>query len=193
MKKKALIFIIFVLIVTAYFIQSMEDSVEDALPAYGKAPTFSLLNTNSAPFVFSNADKRIKVVNFFFSRCPSICPAINGRLAEIFNSVSDESKEKVLFVSITVDPDYDTPEVLNGYAKEYRGAANNWEFLTGSQSIVQDLLDNGFKLASGMLPDDHNTRVVLIDSQGFIRGFYQGMENEQLNNLSKDLKLLLSE
>lgn len=161
------------------------------LPVLADAPEFQLTDMTGETFRFQSLEGRVRVVNFFFARCPSICPRINGRLAEIFQEVRDNADPRVAFVSITVDPENDTPEVLQQYATPFRGDADNWKFLTGDEKVIQGLLDNGFKLASGMLPDQHSTRVVLVDEDGRIRGFYQGMEEEQLDQLESDLEKLL--
>lgn len=194
MSKRYLIHILLVLSVLVIFISSKDEEIKSpvkSLPQLGEAPSFSLLATDNTPFIFSPKEERIRLVSFFFSRCPSICPKINSTLKKIISDLDKDKKEQVQIVSISVDPEYDTPEVLAKYAKEYRDSSNNWQFLTGSSTIVEELLNNGFKLASGMLPDEHNTRVVLVDKNGQIRGFYQGMDDAQLSLLAKDLKLLM--
>ncbi|MCB0328543.1 MAG: SCO family protein [Bdellovibrionales bacterium] len=162
---------------------------EGGLPDLGEAPEFLLRDSDSQEFSFRKYDGRVRLVSFFFTRCPSICPRINGQIAELFEKVSDNPK--VLFLSITVDPENDTPQVLSDYARKYRKDASNWKFLTGEPQVIQGLLTGGFKLGSGMLPDAHNTRIVLVDQAGTIRGFYQGMDSSHIAQLGKDLLKLL--
>lgn len=164
---------------------------KEALPLMGESPNFTFLDTEGNTFQFRESDGRIRVVSFFFARCPSICPRINTALKEIRATLSADAP--VLFVSISVDPENDTPEVLAEYAKKYRESAEQWKFLTGDATTVQSLLTDGFRLASGMLPDEHNTRVVLIDADGQIRGFYQGMDASHLKRLQEDLLSVISE
>lgn len=160
-------------------------SPKDSLPVMGAAPDFTFLDTQEEQFRFRETDGRVRVVSFFFARCPSICPRINSSLQAIQRALP--SPESALFVSISVDPENDTPQVLAEYAKKYRGSSKNWKFLTGDSSTVESLLSEGFRLASGMLPDEHNTRVVLVDRQGRVRGYYQGMDSSHLERLKSDL------
>lgn len=154
-------------------------------PVLGNAPDFTLTDTKGEPFSLKDGAGKVRVVSFFFSRCPSICPRINRQLAEIVRST--ESQKDFLFLSISVDPEFDTPEILSEYAKEYRSDSERWKFLTGDKQIIEGLLRTGFKLSSGMLPDQHNTRVVVVDREGQIRAFYQGMDSAQLKQLQVDL------
>jgi protein SCO1/2 len=163
---------------------------KEALPLMGESPNFTFLDTEGNNFQFRESDGRIRVVSFFFARCPSICPRINSALKEIHATLPADAP--VLFVSISVDPENDTPEVLAEYAKKYRESAEEWKFLTGDATTIQSLLSDGFRLASGMLPDEHNTRVVLVDADGQIRGFYQGMDTSHLKRLQEDLLLAVS-
>ena len=157
------------------------------LPEFGEAPEFTLTDADGAPFRFQDHEGKVRVVSFFFSRCPSICPRINSQLAEVFQKLS--SHPDVAFVSISVDPEFDTPSVLKEYARDYRKGSEKWKFLTGEKTTIEGLLNNGFKLASGMLPDEHNTRIVIVDRSGKIRGFYQGMEPEHMRKFAADLPL----
>ena len=179
-------------IFTVFALSGCSQSVEEkeALPLMGESPNFTFLDTEGNDFEFRGSDGRIRVVSFFFARCPSICPRINSALKEIHATLPTDAP--VLFVSISVDPENDTPEVLAEYAKKYRESAEEWKFLTGDATTVQSLLSDGFRLASGMLPDEHNTRVVLVDADGQIRGFYQGMDASHLKRLQEDLRLAVS-
>ena len=155
-------------------------------PTFGEAPQFTLTDTSGAPFQFEANEGKVRLVSFFFARCPSICPRINEQLSQIFESV--KSNPDVLFVSISVDPEHDSPEVLAEYAVKYRKESKNWKFLTGDKTLIQELLSDGFKLSSGMLPDEHNTRIVIVDRKGSIRGFYQGMDKEHMARLEADFQ-----
>ncbi|MCI5064969.1 SCO family protein [bacterium] len=161
------------------------------LPRMAPAPEFSLTDSVGEEFVFSETAGRVRVVNFFFARCPSICPRIQEQLSQLRKQ--HEAREDLLFLSLSVDPEHDTPEVLGEYARKYRKNSEEWKFLTGDLTTIEGLLANGFRLSSGMLPDEHNTRIVLVDGEGVIRGFYQGMDKEHIKRLGSDLEQLLSE
>ena len=174
----------------------------EELPKIRLAPSFELTDTEGESYAFSPKNNVIQVVNFFFARCPSICPKINRKMKEIFLSLP--SGKKVVFHSISVDPEHDTPKILADYAKKYRETdseksknkkAQNqdkkWKFLTGDIDVISELLEKGFSLGSGSLPDEHNTRIVLVGSEGYIRGFYQGMDKEALKRFESDLSHLL--
>lgn len=176
------------------------------LPRHREAPDFELTDSTGESFVFQDHPDKVRIVSFFFSSCPSICPKINDRLADLIRPYKKSSD--LLLVSISVDPERDTPEVLQKYGADYwekAGIGENpslWRFVTASDpganshnlgtQKVNHLLNSGFKLASGMSPDDHNTRVVLVDKEGIIRGFYQGRDSEQMHQLANDLSTLLT-
>ena len=100
----------------------------------------------------------------------------------------------VHLVSISVDPTHDTPEVLRGYA-ERAGAKDDWLFLTGPRDQVASLLKDGFKVAfaddgPAEAPITHSDRLVLVDRERRIRGYYHGREAEDLERLTRDAETL---
>src|SRR5690606_24853087 len=100
--------------------------------------------------------------------------------------------DKVEIVSITVDPKRDTPEALTRYAERFDGNGVAWHFLRGPLPTVQSLMQDGFRLASVDLPGGHTTRIVLVDRDGNIRGYYSGLEPPSLQELELDLQRLLA-
>jgi protein SCO1/2 len=111
--------------------------------------------------------------------------------------LQDELPPEVQLVSFSVDPERDTPEVLAGYARQHGAASERWTFLTGAKDELYDLSIKGFKLALDDVngteaePIVHSTRFVLVDKDGQIRGYYGGMEEEAMQQLSADAKRLL--
>ncbi len=165
----------------------------EPLPELGLAPDFHLTNTKGESVDAKDLSGKVRVLNFFFSSCPTICPTINGYMSGIHKEFQ---KDGVLNLSLSVDPERDTPEKLAEYSKDYRVSDSNWLFLTqvnDGDSKVTDIIDTGFKLASGQTIDMHSTRIVLVDSKDRIRGFYRGLEPEQIEALRGDLKKLLQE
>jgi len=111
-------------------------------------------------------------------------------MASLQSNLSDES---LRLVSISVDPEFDTREVLAKYAAQYRAEEGRWFFLTGDKTVIHNLAKSGF-LAGGV--DDvtlHTTRFVLIDRQGRVRGYYSSTDEDELRKLRNDAKALLRE
>jgi protein SCO1/2 len=104
---------------------------------------------------------------------------------------------QVRLVSISADPEKDTPEVLRQYAAKF-GAGENWLFLTGDKATIHELANKGFKLGvsedgTAAEPITHSTKLVLIDQAGMIRGFYEGIGEDVSARLVADIERLLRE
>ena len=97
------------------------------------------------------------------------------------------------FVSFTVNPDYDTPEVLKEYAKRYDADINTWSFVTGKYEQIQELIANGFKMGDEEEIVFHSTRFALVDHEGNLRGYYSGTEPKDHDNLTRDIRSLIKE
>jgi protein SCO1 len=162
----------------------------ESLPVFGEVSDFSLVDSDGATFKASELKGKVWLVSFFFSRCQGVCPAVNGRISRI---VRDFSAPRLPFevISITVDPGYDTPEVLQGYSKRFEAPADRWKFLTGDTQEISRIADEIFKLGRGEDVSMHSSRIVLVDSQMRMRGFYRGEEPSSVQTLEKDLKSLL--
>jgi len=120
---------------------------------------------------------------------------ISTRMSELQKPLENTD---VHLVSVSVDPDHDTPEVLRGYAEKLHAQPRRWDFLTGSKAAIYDLSRNGFKLAI----DDgsketglpvHSTRMALIDRHGVIRGYYDAPAPDAVTKLLADTNHLLRE
>jgi protein SCO1/2 len=96
-------------------------------------------------------------------------------------------------VSISVYPEYDTPEVLTEYASRYDANTDRWHFLTGPEEDVKKLIKNGFKMGDYEDIIFHSERFALVDQKGQIRGYYSGMQTDDMKNLKKDINILLAE
>jgi protein SCO1/2 len=93
-------------------------------------------------------------------------------------------------LSISVNPDYDTPEILNEYGKRYGADYDKWHFLTGEKEAIHKLAVDGFKVGSVEDPIFHSTRFILLDGQARIRGYYISSELEEMQQLWRDVELL---
>ena len=180
------VIVVAILIATLKFIPTTPN-----LPRYGEVPQFTLTDTSGKEYGSKDLQGHVWMVNFFFSSCQMVCPAINGRISKIAHSLSPESPVRI--VSISIDPETDTPSVLSEYAKRFVANPDTWKFLTGDAKIVNMLTEGPFMLGKIEDINFHSTRVILIDSKMQIRGFYRGDENDGVEALRNDLEKLTKE
>lgn len=160
------------------------------LAAEQQLPDFSLTDQRGAPFGLSDLHDKVWVADFIFTSCATICPPMTVQMA----SLQDEfAAEEVHFVSFSVDPERDTPEVLFRYADDYGADSTRWAFLTGQKEAIYQLAHEGFNLASGHRGSEilHSTRFVLVDRNQQLRGYYESRSPGSLQQLRKDIKTLL--
>lgn len=139
---------------------------------------------------------KIHVVDFFFSHCPSICPIMTENLKTFHDNTKDI--EELIILSHTIDPERDSLERLNDYIKLHQiDTRDDWFFLRGSSQYTYDIgkdeylinADVDREAEGGFLHSEH---FVLIDRSGHIRGMYEGTDTSAVNQLEKDIRLLLS-
>lgn len=197
-RKSALVGTVFVLVglltLTALtFERSLESSAElvldkMALPELGHAPEFSLTSSEGVAFDSHSLDGRIYVIDFIFTSCAGICPILSDHMAGLHRKFRE--RDDIEFVSITVDPERDTPEVLAAYAKRFDANTSRWHFLTGDLRYIHDVAVKGFKVGSLDDPLIHSERLILVDREGVIRGYYMGTEADSVLELSRDIAVL---
>ena len=167
-----------------------------SLPLLGQVPPFSLTSHRGETVTLEDLAGEPWIADFIFTRCALSCPMMTTRMAELDDGrVSPE----VRLVSFSVDPEHDTPEVLADYAEAF-GASRRWYFLTGPKAEISELALKGFRLAldpdppAGTAPPEepivHSTRFVLVDGRGRIRGYYDGMRRNGVEQLERDAALL---
>ncbi len=153
-------------------------------------PDFSLVNQQDRPIELSDLKGKIWIADFIFTHCPTICPIMTEEMAKL---QSEFKEEPVYFVSFTVDPERDTPDVLTRYAVKYGADQERWHFLTGEKEQIYQLANEGFKLAAadhgGGFP--HSTRFALVTPDGYIHDYYDSRSKPMMNNLREDVKALL--
>lgn len=168
------------------------------LPVLPGPPAFTLCAQDGRAFDSGQLKGKVWVADFIFTRCAGPCPMMTLRMAHLQESL--RAKSDVRFVSITVDPDFDTPEVLCQYAQSFNVNSNQWFFLTGSYESIEKLALEGFKLTvqkQGDMPGGeknpilHSSHFVLVDQVGRIRGYYDGEVPDRMNALRKDIEWLL--
>ncbi|MGB8167811.1 MAG: SCO family protein [Chthoniobacteraceae bacterium] len=160
---------------------------------YWPVADFTLTERSERPVMLADLKGKVWVADFFYSTCPGPCPMLSSRLSELQEHVGND--ERVRLVSISTDPEKDTPEVLRQYAQRFH-ASERWLFLTGPKAAIQELALNGFKLPfaenpAGPEPIIHSTRLVLVDQAGTIRGLYEGADKDSAARLMRDLHRLL--
>ena len=163
----------------------------EPLPVLSQVGDFELTDTAGQPFRAERLAGKIWVVDFIFTSCAGICPVMTGKMAELQRAFDGE--DRVEFVSISVDPETDTPEVLADYAKRYGADPARWHFLTGDIDYIHPLITQTFKVGS---LDDlliHSPRFILIDGTGAIRGYYIGTDKDDVALLAADIAELLAE
>jgi protein SCO1/2 len=157
-----------------------------APPPVASLGTWELVDHRGQPFGSETLKGQVWIASVFFSRCPSICPPQQAAFSRILNHVDDlrsPNKPPIRLVSFTVDPEFDTPEVLAAYAQKNGWAGNPlWDFVSGSDGDLKNLLVKRMFLEVGEkmpLPGDaelfdisHANRFVLIDQNGDVRGYW---------------------
>jgi protein SCO1/2 len=162
----------------------------EPLPELGSVGTFRFTDSSGAAFGDGDVSGKLWIANLFFSTCGSICPPLMHGLAEVGN---DSSLPPFEMVSVTVDPETDTPEVLTTYAASLGADTGRWHFLTGVPDTIKTFSVEGLRIGTHDNPLNHSSYVVLVDGAGSIRGFYDGLDGEARLRLKNDLKRLARE
>jgi protein SCO1/2 len=151
----------------------------------GKIAPFELTAENGKDFSSQSLDGHPWVADFIFTHCPGPCPRMTQQMHGIDGQVQGLP---VQFVSFTVDPEHDTPDILSMYAEQFKADTRRWHFLTGNRDTLNDVFRNSFKLGTVDGSMIHSTRFTLVDGQGQIRGYYSTDDPESLKKLVRDLR-----
>jgi protein SCO1/2 len=173
------------------FYTFQKEMARPKLPVLGQVQSFELTDQNGNVFPSSSLNRQVWVANFFFTTCSDICPMITKNMAAL--SRSFEQVPAVKLVSITVNPENDSPDALKKYSEKFEGKKNNWVFLTGDRDKITKLTLESFKVGSVDEPIFHSAKLVLVDSHGLIRGYYEGTQKEDIEKLFKDIAGVLKE
>ena len=159
-----------------------------------KAPAFVLLNQEGNRFDSTTLRGKVVVLNFIFTTCTDVCPLFTANFAQLQRTLKNEHAGNLFLVSITTDPEVDSPKVLKSYAQRYGADFQNWAFLTGSESQLKQVW-KGFdvrviKKGRGLV--QHTSLTTVIDRQGIRRFNFFG-EKWPLKDLLRDTSALLEE
>jgi len=155
-----------------------------------RVSSFALTDQTGAEFKSDSLSGHVWVANFMFTNCPGPCPRMSSQMHEIQTALAGQD---IKLVSMTVDPDRDTPEKLAKYAAFYNATPGVWYFLTGPRETLNHLGQDVFKLNPVDGTFDHSTRFVLVDRKSHIRGFYLTSEPDAIQRVIADAKSLLRE
>lgn len=159
------------------------------LPTLGAVSDFNLTDQTGASFAGeSMLNGHVWVADFMFTNCPGPCPRMSSQMHEVQTALAGQD---VKLVSMTVDPDRDTPQELAKYAAYYSAKPGVWYFLTGPREILDHLGNDVFKLNHVDGSFDHSTRFVLVDRKLQIRGYYLTSESDAITRVIADAKALL--
>jgi len=211
MKKYSYISIAFVILVFGIWAvpKIVAKFNQNELMKFEEVPPFEFENQYGLLIGNSDYKNKVYVVEFFFTSCPTICPRMNENMVKIQNEFYGNPSFGI--VSISIDPERDSPEVLKAYADEKGATLKNWHFLTGDKEEIYSFSNDGFRLYAGENKDveggfEHSGLFALIDKDGFIRSrtvmngeienpikFYNGLDEKEIQWLKEDINLLLKD
>lgn len=168
-------------------------SANPADTIYHTIASFSLPAHNGSTFTDGDLDGKIYVADFFFATCPTICPKMSMQMKRVQEAFRDDAS--VLLVSHSVNPEQDSVAVLAAYAEEYGALPGKWFFLTGDKKQIYDLARHSYfvtAMPGDGGPDDfiHSEKLILVDPDKRIRGYYDGTDYEDVNLLIDEIKVL---
>lgn len=169
-----------------------------SLPEHGAVPAFALVERSGRPLTLDSLLGHVWIADFIFTRCSGICPVMTSSMSRLQESLVDAPEIRLL--SFSVDPEWDTPEVLREYAQGVAADSVRWLFATGDKAAIYELAQRGFRLGVGEADaaassDEilHSSRLVLVDARGRIRGYYDGEDLDAVALLEKHARALQRE
>lgn len=163
------------------------------LPIFGSVPEFHLVDERGAPFDRGALTGHVSVVDFIFTRCQSSCPRLTATMRVLQNRLA-RAGSRAHLVSISVDPENDSPAVLAAYAERAHADPSRWSFVTGPADDVERAIVFGFKVSAAKVPSGanesdvtHGDWFVLVDQLGTLRGYYATDEPGALDMLVENV------
>jgi protein SCO1/2 len=141
-----------------------------------------LIDQDHQPMAAESLTGRVWLVNFFFTSCTGPCPLMTSKMAVVMQKFPQLNA-----LSITSDPETDTPEVMKAYAAKFNADLSRWHFARGEDDKVQNFAVKVLKLPLGEEPDSHSARIALIDGRGRLVGWYDSQDSDGINRLSADI------
>ena len=158
------------------------------LPYLGKVPDFTLTSQTGGKVTLADLKGKVWVADTFYTTCPGPCPMMSSHMSTVARQTA--SLANVRLVSLSVDPEHDTPAVLLAYAQRYHADPERWFFLTGPRLDLNHVSVDGLHLSivDGTL--DHNIKFALVDANALVRGYYNPFDRKQFAQLSSDIRSL---
>ena len=164
------------------------------LPKIAPAPDFALTSQDGAPVKLADFRGKVVAVTFIFTRCTATCPVLTPMMSFVQDRLGRDFAEKIVFISITVDPERDTPEVLKEYAQAFGANLAGWSFLTGAPAAIREVTRRygvfASKSADGNV--DHTFLTSIVDPRGILRVQYLGVRFDP-EEFRRDLLSLVDE
>ena len=172
------------------------DSTVQHIKRFHKIDNFSLVNQNNQVVTNKNYDGKIYVADFFFTTCPGICPIMKENMVFLQEEFKDD--DNLLLLSHSVTPEIDSVPVLKKYSEEKGVIDSKWNMVTGDKKQIYNLARKSYLVAEDIESSSafdmiHTENFVLVDTQRRIRGFYDGTNNDSMEELINDIKILKKE
>jgi protein SCO1/2 len=163
---------------------------------YHQIPSFHFLNQDSVFVSEKDVEGKVYVADFFFTTCPTICPKMKTQMLRIYERYKD--RDDVRIISHSIDPDFDTPNVLKDYATRLQVKAPKWNLLTGDKAAIYQLGQKSYLVSAQEDPNEaggfvHSGAFILVDKNRHVRGIYDGTVEAEVNHLLEDMEILLKE
>ena len=187
-------FVTVIMILTVFVLSACgSKSIENA--KNWPVPDFTFTDQTNSSFGLSDLKGKVWVADFIYTNCPDICLPMTFNMAKLQKMAKDEGIENIQFVSFSVDPTVDTPEVLTEYSKQFEADLSNWHFLTGyGQEEIEKFAMDHFKTIVKKPENDpnviHQSYFYLVDQEGKIQQLYSGLEDIPFEQIISDMKTL---
>jgi protein SCO1/2 len=169
-------------------------SRESPLPKIAPAPEFTLISQDGAPVTLAGFRGKVVAVTFIFTLCTATCPVLTPMMSFVQDQLGSDFGAKIAFVSITVDPERDTPDVLKEYARAFGANLAGWSFATGTPAAIHNVTRQyGVFASKGENGDvDHTFLTSIVDPNGMLRVQYLGVRFDP-EEFRRDLLSLIKE
>ncbi len=162
-----------------------------------QAKNITLINQLGKTVTLDSLHGKILVIDFFFTRCPSVCPRLANAMARLQKSFTNNNDSIVQFMSISIDPEHDSVPQLRKFANRYTTNHDGWWFLTGNKKDIYDFALHELKASVADSDIDtafiHTENFFLLDTNRVVRGWYNGFDTLQQAKLVRDIPLLMLE
>lgn len=185
-----LVLVLALLVVGSIVIRKGENAYHQLEKLY-PLPEFVLYENDDSTFTNEDLSYKLTIVDFIFTHCQGPCPTMAVEMKALYEEFS--AAPQIQFLSISVDPERDTFDVLQNYGRSLGVNDDRWKFVRNDLPVVADLCENGFKLAAENLPYGHTVKFILVDHEGYIRGYYDGTNDVSMANLRKHIMAIIED